>query len=260
VRELVVLDDKGLVKENNYLVAYIPANNKALVWRVISRYNNGFEVINYGSLPILAGTTLSSYDGGTVTVSTDGYLPARSYTSNGISFPYTGVFDETDMWYLPKEQNDRLFHVIQYVTPRWLRMDVQIPAGVSQAKFQKDKVQLGIEKDFGFTRGRLEVIHLHQIHYGYRYGNDTNLEVKTGVKFVYGEYIVETPKDPELIFNILNKRVPAHWVTIPISYMDATIYTALRDAYGYDGFLIYPANQRQLAINEYTTVLAGVKR
>jgi hypothetical protein len=73
-----VVDKFGLVVENSYLTVYVPATNSALVFRVISRSNRGFEVFDYGPLPLKTGDTLSTFVGGTTTVSADGVLPAMS--------------------------------------------------------------------------------------------------------------------------------------------------------------------------------------
>lgn len=254
-----VLDELGLVLENGFLVVYIPARNSALVWRVKARANRGYEVFDYGPLPLKAGDALSSYDAGTVLVPADGVMPGRSYTSTGISFPLARAVDERDMWYLPEDYRDRAFHVIQYVTPSFLRMDLQIPVGVSQNRFQRDRLVVGLDAPLGFRRGRLETVHLHRLHYGYRYGNDTNLSVRTSVRFVYGEYLIETPRDPQLIFDVLTRRVQSHWISLPITTVDATIAEAMSLAYGFHGFPLYGIHQRDRAIKEYEALLREVR-
>jgi len=254
-----VLDQFGLVKDNEYLVVFLPPVNRALVFRVVGRSNAGREIFNYGALPISAGASLATFEGGSTSVPADGVLPGRSYTPTGITFPLTGAYDSSDMWYVPEDYRDRLFHVIQYITPAFLRIEVQIPINVSQGRFQRDKVYTGIDKDFGFSRGRLEAIHIPKVHYGYRYGNDTNIPVYVFVKFIYAEYIVETPKSPELIFNILLKRVPAYWYTMPIATLEPTVRSALQDAYGYEGFPIYTEADRGKALKEYEDILKRVR-
>jgi hypothetical protein len=97
----------------------------------------------------------------------------------------------------------------------------------------------------------VETIHFPSIHYGYRFGNDSNLNVYTGIDFTYGEYVVEIPKDAELIFNILTRKVPSHWITMPISVYDESIRRAFVDVYGIEGFTLYPATKRSEAISEY---------
>jgi len=216
-------------------------------------------VLNYGPLPFYAGETLPTYDGTSTTVPADGVIPARSYNSSGKSFPMRGAYDETDMWYIPDDYRDRVFHVIQRVTPSFIRIDVQIPRNVVQGRFQKDRVVTGVDADLGFSRGVYETVHLHKVHYGYRYGNDTNMDVRTSARFVYGEYLIETPRDPELIFGILTKRVPSHWVSLPITVWDPTIERAVLDTFGITGFTVYGVHQRGEAVEEYKSLLKEVK-
>jgi len=254
-----VTDETGLVLEGEHLTAFIPATSKAFVFRVKSRVNRGFERFHYGPLPLPANLPLTSYVGGAIPVPANGVMPATAYTASGLSFPLSGAFDETDMWYVPKEWGDRLFHVKTQVTPGWLRVDLEIPKGVSQRRFQREKVSLGLEKLFGYSRGSAEAIHFPDIHYGYRFGNDSNLSVYTGVDFTYGEYVVEIPKDSELIFNILTRRAPSYWVTMPISVYDANIKRAFVETYGIEGFTVHPITERSEAISEYNTLLKEVK-
>jgi len=256
-----VVDELGLVLENQLLTVYIPATKKALVFRILSRVNRGNEVFNYGALPLSSGDTLNTYDAGTVSVPADGVIPARGYTRDGYDFPLADVYDEEDMWYMPKEYNDRLFHVKQYVTPRFLRCDVQIPVNITQPRFQRERKMIGIEADFGFSRGFTEVVHFPELHYGYRYGNDTNVAFYTHAEFVYAEYMVEIPKDADLIFNVLTRdpRYPSHWLTLLITQYDARIPEALNKDYGFEGFPVYARYQREKAIAEYEELLEKAK-
>jgi hypothetical protein len=253
-----VTDSYGLVQENENLVAFIPATSKALVFRVKSRVNRRYEQLNYGGLPLTSGTTLPTFEGGSVSVPADGVIPARAYTT-GLMFPMTGAFDSSDMWYTPEDYRDRLFHVIQHVTPAFLRVDVQIPIAVTQGRFQKDKIVTGVDKDFGFARGSYEVVHVPKVHFGYRYGNDTNVPLYTFVKFIYAEYVIETPKNSSLIFDILTRKIPSHWVTLPINVMDATVERALTEVYGITGFPLYRADERDKALRDYDALLKEVK-
>jgi len=253
-----VVDQLGLVIEGEYLTCFIPSTSRAFVFRVKSRVNRRYEELFYGPLPLSAGDTLPTYEGGSVSVPADGVIPARSYTE-GLSFPMSGAYDEGDMWYLSEDYRDRVFHVLQYVTPGFLRVDVEIPVGVSQGRFQKDKIVTGVDKDFGFSRGFYEIVHLPRIHYGYRYGNDTNIDLYASVRFVYGEYIVEIPRSANLIFDILTRRIPSHWVTMPLNVMDPTVEMSLNTVYGITGFPVYRLDQRDAALKEYESLLRGVK-
>jgi len=250
-----------ILSENRYLVAYIPATSKAFVWRVISVVNRNSQHIDYGPLPIPAKYPFNSYIGGVVPAPADGVIPGFTYTPVGasLSFPLEGAYEETDMWYLPaKDYKERVFHVITHVTPAWIRTEIQIPKSVVQGRFQKDKVITGIEKLFGFNRGMIEVIHIPGIRYGYRFGNDSSLNVYTGCCFDYGEYIIETPKNAEFIFNILTGKVPSKWISLPIISYDTSVRDAIIDNYGFEGFPLHGLEKREEAIKEYEDLLKEV--
>jgi len=256
-----VVDEKGLVQEGEYLTIYIPAVDRALVFRVVSRVNKGYEVIDYGPIPITAGTTLPSYDGGSATVPADGVLPARSYMTGGIQFPppVQGTYSNTDMWFTPDIDRNRLYHIKLYVKPSVIRTELQIPLRVQQYRFQNGRVTVGVDAPFGFSRGFIETVQLPYVQYGYRFGNDTNLDLVTYVRFVYGEYEVEIPRSGELIFNILTKKIPSYWITLPISYMDVMIKEALRRTYGFTdpnyGFKLYRIDEKDIAVADYSNIL-----
>lgn len=250
-----------ILEENRIFVVYIPATNKAFVWRIRSLANRGFLNIDYGPLPIPAGYLFASYAAGMVPAPAAGVMPGFTYVPIGLelSFPFSGVFDEGDMWYLPKDYRERVFHVVTHVTPAWLRCEITVPKGVSQGKFQKDKVTTGVERLFGYVRGEIETVHLPGLRYGYRFGNDSNLNVYTGVSFKYGEYVVETPKDANFIFDVLSRKVKADkWISLPIQVYDESIRRALIENYGMEGFPVYGINQRETALPRYNELLKEV--
>jgi len=252
------MGNRRLAEEGEYLVAFIPATETALVFRVKSRVNVGRERIYYGPLPLSEGDILPTLDGGSASVPADGVLPGRAYTG-ALSFSMSDVFDEDDMWYIPADFRERLFHVIQYTIPHFLRIDVQVPPAVVQGRFQRDKKIVGVDKEFGFARGEFEMLHFPEIHIGYRYANDTNVDVRTSVEFIYGEYVVEIPKSAELIFDILTKKVESLWITMPIAVTDPTIESALTETYGTLGFPLFRLDQKEEAIAEYAKILEEVK-
>ena len=102
------------------------------------------------------------------------------------------------------------------LTPAWLRVEMEVPIHVGQAGFQKGKVAGGVNKDFGSKRGEFEFITLPDVHYGFKFANDTNMPVYTGVVFVYAEYIVSIEKDPDRIYDVLTRRIPHYWFTMPV--------------------------------------------
>jgi len=253
-----VTDKYGLVKDNELLTVYYPSTNKAMVFRVITRQNQEFETFNYGTLPTAVGDVLNTYDAGNATVGIAGELPARSYTT-GRQFPLSDVWDESDMWFTPYTWNDRIFHVKTRVTPGFVRVGLQIPQGVNQSRFQKERVVGGTnyQTGFGYQFGSIETVHMPEMHYGYTFGNDTNLNLRTGVEFTYGEYVVKIPNSPTLIADVLSKSYPAYWVGLPVSTADSTVTQGLKKTWGFDGFSVYPNLKRDTAIKEYTSILGS---
>jgi hypothetical protein len=253
-----VIDKDGLVKDNELLVVYMPQSNKAMVYRVISRQNKSFERLDYGTLPTTAGDVLNTLDGGTTSVGTSGELPPRTYTT-GKKFPMTGCWDENDMWFVPYTWNDRIFHVKTKITPGFARVGIQIPVGVNQSRFQKERVVGGVDqsKGFGYNFGEIETVHFPEIHYGYTFANDTSVTIRTGVRFLYGEYVVKIPNSASLLFDVLSRNYPAHWVGLPVSTADASITQGLKKTWGFDGFTVYPNQFRDQAIAEYTAILGS---
>jgi hypothetical protein len=249
--------------ENEILAVYIPATKKFIPFRILAIANRGFEEINYGALPIKSGSTLYTYDGGTTTAPADGVIPGRAYTSGGLVFPppsdITSLFDTTDMWYTNEDYARRLFHAVLRVTPAFLRIDLQVPSGVAQRFFQKGNETVGIHKTFGFKRGEVETVVFPKIHYGWRFGNDTNMSVYTLAKFMYREYDVEIVKEPEAIFNIGIQRLQAKWKTAPIMVWDYSIEQAFKTVYGFGGFPLHALYERDQAIAEYRDMVREVK-
>ena len=254
-----LLDKYGLVREGGLLTMYIPATGRAFVFRVKGRANKGGEVLNYGPLPTTTSDTLSTYDGGSVSPSVDGTLPARAYTDS-IKFSYenTSLYDTSDIWHVPEDYRDRLFHVITHVTPEFLRVGVEVPSGITQTYFQRTKMAIGVTGDWGFSRGKFEMLHIPKLGVGYVFGNDTNLEVYTHVTFHYAEYMIEMPTDPEAIFNVLTGGIPSHWVTMPVAFYDATIKSALISTYGFEGFPVMPKWSKDQAIEVYNALVSAI--
>jgi hypothetical protein len=259
-----VVDELGLVLEGGYLTLFFPATETAIVFRVKARVNRGYEVFDYGPLPIYAGTPVPTYTGTTTYVPADGVLPPMSYTDD-ISFPaipgttLENVKEKSDIWYLSEDDRDTLFHVKTFIHPRVIRVDVRVPVGVQQARFQKGRAIVGVNTVMGFSRGYVELVRIPALRYGMRFGNDTNLNLKTFVRFVYAEYAVEIPRSPELIFDVLTRRVPSYWVTMPVTQMDVLIKDALTRTYGFAephwGFKLYRHDERDKAVKEYSEVL-----
>lgn len=246
-----------VLNDNDYIVAFIPAQKTSLIFRVVTRANN-YPNFFYGALPITAGETLSVYGGGSVAAPAAGVMPAMSYTSTGKSFPLTGAWDVNDMFYTNEEYRDRIFHIVGRTTPDWLRMGLEYPKGVKQYRYQRDNVILGVDKDFGFGRGVIETLQFPNIRQGWLFGNDTNMPVYTGMHFQYEELIIETPKDPVTVYDLLSGKQRAHHIDLPISVQDPSIQIALKKDYGYQGFDTTLIKQKDKAIASYTETIRGL--
>ena len=255
-------DEYGLVNPNEYLTVFMPATKKVMIYHVLARQNPGMEVINYGAIPLpTTSGAMGTLDGGTATA-TSGVIPSRAITTRPVQFPppsdVVGSFDSSDMWYMDETYRDRIFHLNIYATPAWLRMAVEIPTGTKQQKFQKDRAQVGISNSFGWSTGHIETIHIPALRYGYDFGNEMNINLYTSLKFVYGEYQIAIPTDPDLIFDIVTQQRQSHWVTLPVFTNDSSIQSALQKNYNFQGFPMFDRTQRQKAIAEYTQIIPNI--
>jgi hypothetical protein len=256
-----------LQKQGDFLTVYFPVNNTALVFRIIGVENANYKRFIYGALPTVSGQSMSTFTGGSSTAPANGVFPANSF-SGGMLFPPPVVsgsplptYDPTDIWYIPPENRNHLFHVIPHLTPGWLRTELQIPINVSQSAFQVDRVVGGVQSVFGFGRGRYETVIFPYIHYGWRFGNDTSMTVYTRVVFEYAEYIVEIPRDANLIANILTRRFPSYEVTLPLITYPQLFQNALKQDYGItQGFTVPRQDQIQSSIRDIQSVLNNLKQ
>lgn len=263
-----IVDGQGLVPDNTYMVLYIPETQKALVHRVINRMNTLGTNLEYGALPLRAGENMPTYDGSSTTVPADGVIPARSYSRNGagLRFPLPNAWDVNDMFYTPDDYRETMLHAIVDVHPSLVRLDLQIPTGADQGKFQRSNVSMGIDNLMSpLPRGRIETAFIPEVAYAFMVGNDTNVDFYTGARFTYGEYRIEGIKNPYTVFDILSGGRPASWLTMPITYYSNQLQQGLRNAYGYEGFPVHPRDARDREetraqiIAEYSKIIAGVR-
>jgi hypothetical protein len=247
------------LKANDYLAVTIPATQSAMVFRVKVRVNPESR-LNYGAIPLVSGTNLSGYDAATVAVPANGVIPGRAYTGvgSGYAMALTGAYDSSDMWYTNEDYRDRIFYIVAKTTPSWLQLGIEFPKGVQQYRFQRDNVMVGVGTNFGFSRGAIETVQFPDIHQSLRVGNDTNLPVYTGLHYQYNELIIETPRDPLTIYNILAGRVPSYRVDLPVMVQDSSIPINLQKVYGYTGFDMTLLSDPTAAVKDYTDTLTGV--
>ena len=252
-----VTDRLGLVRENKLLVVVIPREDVALVFRVV--YRKVFK-LEYPMLPLKKGMTLAMYGGGTVTVPEDGIFPPMSFTDRCVYFPMPNAYDPTDMFYVPKDWKDTIFHVYHHVKPGWIRIEVEIPPDTIQISYQRDKISGGVSTNFGFARGTIEVIHLPDVKVGYKFGNDTSAAVLTSDFMIIGEYHVELVLEPEVVFDAIVGKIPAYVYTLPVYRTTDYVMSKIEETYGFRGFPIYPSYKREEAIKTYEEIVKQVKK
>lgn len=199
------MDEKGFVRENEFLVISFPMWRGILAYRILARINKGFEKINYGVLP------LDPTDSGV----NDGQILANT-TSGRFAFSWAILPAEqrNDMFYF--DNKDKIKHVRIKVSPYILRNFFFLAVGVQQATYQGIAVADDtIPSDFGYWRGTFEIPILPYMHMQMSSYNHTNMNLIGDIQFEYGEYTVELIKDPGLLFDLMNRRIWAHWMTYP---------------------------------------------
>jgi hypothetical protein len=242
-----------------YLVVEIPPEKSAYVFRIEHIWNQ-YKILNYGPLPIPAGTPLKTFTGTSAVAPADGALAPLSYIE-GVTFPMQDVYDPNDMWDLPASlEPARLFITEQHITPEFLRVNAYVPINTVQAAFQRSKLPLRINDLWGWKRGYFKMVHFPNIIVGYNYANDTSFPTYTHVKFIYDEYVVSIPSDPALIFNILAGFVPEKLirrVTYPIVTMPTDLKAALGRLYGFLGFELPKLDRRAEFERKYAEILSS---
>jgi len=203
-----VLDEKGFVKPNEYLVVYFPMWKGLLAYRVIGRVNQGFEKIERGTLPFTVTKDGTTYP--------EGVIPGEYYSPKyKISWNILPEERRTDMfWY---DDPNRLLHVyLKFHPTRLIRNYIFITEGTQQARYldvvTADPTQ---PSDFGFWRGEIELVVLPYMHIAFQQYNNTNMNLRTYLSIKYGEYKVELIKEPKLLWEFMTRKRVAHWVTYP---------------------------------------------
>ncbi len=249
------------IRENDIIVLHLPAYQSALVFRVKALLNRGFERFEYGPLPLKSGISLPTVDGTTVTVPADGVFPARAITPTSITFPSPYDPTKSDMWYVPKDRRSHIRYITLKLRPEVLRVLVELPQGLRQLMFQEvETVRYASGADvFGFRRGEIDWWQMPGIHVGLLFANLYNIHWMTYASFTYQDMIIEIPKIADLIFDALIGKVRAHWFTLPITTPSKELEVALDEVYGFRGFKLYSAYERDRAIREYEEDLRRVR-
>jgi len=159
----------------------------------------------------------------------EGEIKARSATSGFKFKDRTGRLtgeQAGDMFYHKKAE--KLIHAYIDIKPHLFRIYREIPTGVKQ------------------------VVYL-----------DAVTDLKTNVMIKYAEYEVEIPRDAETIFNLMMRKVPAHWYTLPVTSKHSNIDRMFTEIYGFKegryGIPFYRSYEREKALSEIPEILSGVK-
>jgi len=209
-----ILDSKGLIRNNKVLVIYFPSTNSILPFRILFRYNEGYEEFNYGPLPV----SYSGYE--------PGVIPAGKMTDS-ITFPYSELPPDLapDMFYYT--ESDRLIHAHLKFDPIMLRILVEVPQNQKTYSYE-GRVTQDLTKDFGWFRGHKEMIFMPKIHIGWRFYNPTNLDLRTNLHITYAEYNVELIRDADIIYELITRKYPAYWFTFGGKYRFLDLDTSVK--------------------------------
>ena len=248
-----VLDELGLVRDNNYLVVYIPPTNKAFVFWVKGRVNSGYEVLHYGPLPLLTSITCTGYAGNNLSPPATGVIPPMNYCPSLLPPPTKlipappGTNLSQFMFY--HEKKEKLFHVRMFVRPRWIRTQIQIPPGSSQYMFNDYTVGVGYSGGFG--RGYLEYVVFPGLIYSFVWGNDMVYGAFTILDIIYGEYLVDLVTDPDILYEVLTHQIPSAWIVFPVTRIETTVNNQWVEYYGFNGVEVpAPGTSKQQWVNK----------
>jgi len=243
-----VLDAKGFIKEGEHVVIVLPAYDAVLPLRVRSIANKDAEWFNYGPVPY----TFTGYP--------EGVVPSRS-TSEGFKFKdRTGRLvaeQATDMFYHKKP--GILIHAYIDIRPRLFRIYRDIPTGTKQIRYLETVTfSTGVDEAtsiFGYSVGVVEHFFLPNFHVDWYIQNPTNMTLRTNVMMKYAEYKVELPKDPMFIFDLIMRKYPAYWYTLPIQTKFDEMDRLFSEIYKFRPIPFYRPYEREKAIKEIPNLI-----
>jgi hypothetical protein len=249
-----VLDESGFVREGEHVLIVLPAYDAILPLRVKSIVNKEAKWFNYGPVPY----TFTGYP--------EGVMKARSAT-DGFKFKdVTGrlVGEEAgDMFYHKKPE--KLIHAYIDITPHLFRIYQEVPTGAKQIIYL-DAVTFTTGVDdvtavFGYTVGVKEQFFLPNFHIDWFVHNATNMHLRTNVMMKYAEYNVEMPTDADLIFNLMMRKIPAYWWTLPVTTRRVELDRMFEEVYkfprGVFGLPFYRSYERDRALREIPEKIRG---
>jgi len=238
-----VLDSKGFVKEGEHITIVLPAYDAVLPLRIRWIANKETEWFNYG----VVANTFSGYP--------EGVMRGRNTTLGFKLKDRTGRLVAemaTNMFYHKKPE--KLIHTYIDIRPHMFRIFREIPTGIRQIRYL-DTVTFSTGVDettaiFGYAVGIVEHIFLPNFHVDWFVYNGTNMDLRTNVMMKYAEYEVELVKEPTLIFDILMRKYPAYWWTLPIQTRFDEMDRLFSEIYKIKMIPHYRPNERERCLRE----------
>jgi hypothetical protein len=251
-----VLDSDGFLKEGEHILVVWPIYDTILPLRVKSIANKHAKFFNYGPVPF----TFSGYPKGVI----PGKSVAGPFRFIDITGRLTGEY-AGDMFYHNKAY--KLIHAYVDIRPHLFRIYQEIPSGAKQYIYMEAVTHTTdvdvATSDFGYFTGVKEMLFFPDFHIDWYLYNGTNLPLRTYVSIKYAEYNVEIPRDPALVFDMMMRRYPAYWYTMPITTDRKEFRRMFTERYGFPedrpGIPFYRAYEKPVALREIPEILKGVK-
>jgi len=177
-----------VVSPGKYIAAVIPAVDEFLLFRVRSYNRAGDGSIRYGPIP--GAETLSA---GTIYPG-----PTNQWTlnANGVKgLENLGGFKSEYIFYVSKNNPNKLFNYEMHITPEVLKNVVFYPEQQIQSTFQN--VSMSPIDDIGTFSGSIEILQLANCMVGFQTYNPLNVDVYTNIKIDYVAYDVKLVKSLE---------------------------------------------------------------
>lgn len=249
-----VLDEDGFIKEGEHILVIFPAYNSILPLRVKSIDNKHTKWFNYGPVPY----TFNGYS--------EGIMKNRSATPGFKFTDITGMLtgeEAGDMFYHKKAE--MLLHAQIDIKPHLFRIFQEIPVGSKQVTYIRAVTfTTGVGEataNFGYFVGVKEQIFLPNFHIDWFVHNATNMDLRTNVMMKYAEYTVELPKDADLIFNMMMRKIPAYWYTLPVTTTRTDLDRMFEEVYKFSaekhGIPFYRSYEREKALREIPEIIRG---
>jgi len=222
-----------ILEPGDFVKIYVPCHDTYLVFQVVKVLNRGFEVLNYGLIPLSSGDTVNDVVSGTKTVPANGVLPARSWVSimlKPLTWMKPHIDSEVDLLFVESEKKNVLMHCYVVTTPGFIKMLVEIPRGYQRVPFRDFTQPYSVlDSDIKPALGFVETISIPGVHQNVMFMNWTNIDLYVYITLIYGYYNIIVPSNPEVIYNVLSNKVKnVHEVVFSYYTSEPGVNDALR--------------------------------